>query len=163
MALTFIHRFFCSVPDCGNSADSEIYDRYWNQGNKPPYPRVPDEWRVIGALLICPLHRLRLDTPNKPATPPMEVTDTCTVVPGSSLVCEEHPWLEWPHGDCAGPGMPYSSLIGLEERAGLLSNTDYKAFRALLFEVRRAQSSGAMWPCVDQLAHHVYSPSVDGP
>lgn len=22
-----------------------------------------------------------------------------------SLVCEEHPDLPWPHGDCAGPGM----------------------------------------------------------
>lgn len=22
------------------------------------------------------------------------------------LVCEQHPWLEFPHGDCAGPGIP---------------------------------------------------------
>lgn len=21
-------------------------------------------------------------------------------------VCECHPWLEWPHGNCPGPGMP---------------------------------------------------------
>ena len=21
-------------------------------------------------------------------------------------ICEAHPWLEWPHDDCAGPGAP---------------------------------------------------------
>jgi hypothetical protein len=25
--------------------------------------------------------------------------------PVRALVCEEHPDLPWPHGDCAGPGM----------------------------------------------------------
>ena len=25
------------------------------------------------------------------------------------MVCEAHPWLEWPHDDCAGPGMPPSN------------------------------------------------------
>lgn len=24
---------------------------------------------------------------------------------GGGLVCEQHPEREWPHGDCAGPGM----------------------------------------------------------
>ncbi len=22
-------------------------------------------------------------------------------------MCEQHPGTEWPHGDCAGPGMPW--------------------------------------------------------
>lgn len=26
-------------------------------------------------------------------------------------VCEAHPWLGWPHDDCAGPGMPCSQPI----------------------------------------------------
>lgn len=24
----------------------------------------------------------------------------------TDMVCEEHPWLPWPHGECGGPGMP---------------------------------------------------------
>jgi hypothetical protein len=28
------------------------------------------------------------------------------VVALGGWVCEQHPWLEWPHDECAGPGMP---------------------------------------------------------
>lgn len=24
------------------------------------------------------------------------------------MACEEHPWLEWPHDECAGPGTPWN-------------------------------------------------------
>ena len=34
------------------------------------------------------------------------------------MTCEAHPWLEWPHEDCPGPGMPVSaSLQVLKEQA----------------------------------------------
>lgn len=26
-------------------------------------------------------------------------------------ICEQHPELDWPHGDCAGPGMPKSAQV----------------------------------------------------
>lgn len=29
------------------------------------------------------------------------------------MVCEQHPWLSWPHGDCAGPGAPSSYALAL--------------------------------------------------
>jgi hypothetical protein len=33
------------------------------------------------------------------------------------MTCEAHPWLEWPHESCPGPGMPVSaSLRVLKER-----------------------------------------------
>jgi hypothetical protein len=53
------------------------------------------------------------------ATDPMTV-DT---IAGEVMVCEQHPWLTWPHTilgqipgnpvqhDCAGPGMPLSSIM----------------------------------------------------
>lgn len=37
------------------------------------------------------------------------------------MVCEQHPWSEWPHDDCAGPGMPgtaqYEALVYLAKLA----------------------------------------------
>lgn len=29
------------------------------------------------------------------------------------MTCEKHPWLEWPHDDCAGPGIPLSDSLDL--------------------------------------------------
>jgi hypothetical protein len=29
------------------------------------------------------------------------------------MVCEAHPWLEWPHDDCPGPGMPAKNALTL--------------------------------------------------
>ncbi len=29
------------------------------------------------------------------------------------MTCEAHPWLEWPHDDCAGPGMPVSASLSV--------------------------------------------------
>lgn len=33
----------------------------------------------------------------------------------SEWCCEEHPWLDWPHGGCAGPGCPIASRPALVE------------------------------------------------
>jgi hypothetical protein len=32
------------------------------------------------------------------------------------MTCEKHPWLEWPHDDCAGPGTPLSDSLDLLRR-----------------------------------------------
>ena len=32
------------------------------------------------------------------------------------MICEAHPWLEWPHDDCAGPGCPPSAAMTLMKR-----------------------------------------------
>ena len=29
------------------------------------------------------------------------------------MICETHPWLEWPHDDCAGPGCPPSAAVSI--------------------------------------------------
>ena len=29
------------------------------------------------------------------------------------MICETHPWLEWPHDDCGGPGCPPSAAVGI--------------------------------------------------
>lgn len=29
------------------------------------------------------------------------------LIKADGLMCESHPGVEWPHGDCAGPGMPW--------------------------------------------------------
>ena len=30
----------------------------------------------------------------------------CVACKGERWICEQHPAREWPHDDCAGPGMP---------------------------------------------------------
>lgn len=40
---------------------------------------------------------------------PAEPTESIVDAAGD-LVCEQHPELEWPHGDCDGPGMPRSAV-----------------------------------------------------
>jgi hypothetical protein len=32
--------------------------------------------------------------------------ETCPHCQGERWICEEHPALPWPHGECAGPGVP---------------------------------------------------------
>ena len=54
-------------------------------------------------------------------------------------ICEAHPWLDWPHHDCAGPGMPREVLGTLHEHAQLISDANYYAFRALLFACREGR------------------------
>ena len=34
--------------------------------------------------------------------------------------CERHPWLGWPHGECAGPGMPQAAVLGITEAMAAL-------------------------------------------
>ena len=34
----------------------------------------------------------------------------------SDMICECHPWLEWPHDNCAGPGCPLASAMVLMRR-----------------------------------------------
>jgi hypothetical protein len=31
--------------------------------------------------------------------------------------CEAHPWLQWPHEECAGPGMPVGASLRLLQEA----------------------------------------------
>ena len=59
-------------------------------------------------------------------------------------ICEQHPWLPWPHHDCAGPGMPENVLLALHETCSVMSDDDQRAFRRLLFAVRRAMTDQAM-------------------
>ena len=33
--------------------------------------------------------------------------------PTAESVCEQHPWLEWPHDDCVGPGMSWFWTIAM--------------------------------------------------
>jgi hypothetical protein len=53
-----------------------------------------------------------------------------------AVVCEDHPWLEWPHHQCLAPGMLVSERDTLHEIASLMSDSDREAFRRLLFAVR---------------------------
>ena len=55
----------------------------------------------------------------------------------TNWICEQHPWLAWPHDRCDGPGMPKDALRGLHTRATLISYKDYYNFRHLLFEAGR--------------------------
>jgi len=41
------------------------------------------------------------------------VHDVPPRVTDSDMTCEKHPWLTWPHDDCAGPGMPVSASLKL--------------------------------------------------
>lgn len=29
------------------------------------------------------------------------------------MICEQHPWLEWPHDDCSGPGCPPAAAASI--------------------------------------------------
>jgi len=31
----------------------------------------------------------------------------------TDMICEQHPWLSWPHDECKGPGCPLDAAIGL--------------------------------------------------
>jgi hypothetical protein len=80
----------------------------------------------------------------------------------SEWICEQHPWLEWPHDDCAGPGMlREDTLPTLHLHAGLISNKDFAAFRVLLFATREFledQSPAAlakMRKSLEDLKYHV--------
>jgi len=37
--------------------------------------------------------------------------------PATDMACERHPWVQWPHGDCAGPGMPWTEGLAFLARA----------------------------------------------
>ena len=41
---------------------------------------------------------------------PAEIKDA---FPSIDMTCEEHPWLEWPHEDCLGPGMPVTASLAM--------------------------------------------------
>ena len=43
------------------------------------------------------------------------------------MICEEHPFKEWPHDSCGGPGMPASNLSRLIRESKLVANPDYEA------------------------------------
>lgn len=34
----------------------------------------------------------------------------------TDMICEAHPWLEWPHDDCPGPGCPPTAAMILMKR-----------------------------------------------
>ena len=51
----------------------------------------------------CPVCQ---DTPRATAPEITEANHT-------DMICEGHPWLEWPHDDCAGPGCPPSAAMTL--------------------------------------------------
>jgi len=61
----------------------------------------------------------------------------------SEWICEQHPWLEWPHHDCAGPGMPASERENLHEDAGIMANIDKVAFQRLIVAVRAGDLQAA--------------------
>ena len=42
-----------------------------------------------------------------------------------SMMCEAHPGKEWPHDDCAGPGMPWI-VQGRTEIENMLSRGDHR-------------------------------------
>ena len=39
--------------------------------------------------------------------------DSAPPSPQTDMICETHPWLPWPHGDCGGPGCPQSAAVPL--------------------------------------------------
>lgn len=39
-------------------------------------------------------------------------------------MCEQHPGVEWPHGDCAGPGVPWI-VEGKEQIRALIGGTGH--------------------------------------
>ena len=47
------------------------------------------------------------DKTDSPASPTSEGRD-------SDMICEQHPEMSWPHGDCAGPGCPVSAKDRLQ-------------------------------------------------
>ena len=58
------------------------------------------------------------------------------------MICERHPWLEWPHDDCAGPGCPPAAAMVLMRRRerslqiGMLSrDTAIVALRVRVLEL----------------------------
>ena len=40
-------------------------------------------------------------------------------------VCEKHPWLEWPDGECPGPGMPLGAMKGVLRARLLLQEAQF--------------------------------------
>ena len=70
---------------------------------------------------------------------PAEIKDA---FPSIDMTCEEHPWLEWPHEDCLGPGMPVTASLAM------LRSCD--AERAVVSAAERWH--GSDWPLSDGMA-----------
>jgi len=77
-------------------------------------------------------------------------------------ICELHPWMEWPHHDCPGPGLHVTERDTLHETASVLSDRDQRAFRRLLFAVR-AGDALAVQAALRDLEHRVPDPVFDEP
>lgn len=44
---------------------------------------------------------------------PLFDAHTSAAPQSTDMICERHPWLSWPHAECAGPGCPQSAAIPL--------------------------------------------------
>jgi hypothetical protein len=78
--------------------------------------------------------------------------DEFEVIDDRGHVCELHPWLEFYHDKCPGPGLPRQVLQELHKHAQLIWNEDYEAFIRLLVAARQA---GVLEQETAALADHV--------
>jgi len=69
-----------------------------------------DPWCAVGAINILLAHIATLEAEQDGAQ--RSIVDVA-----GDLICEAHPWLEWPHDDCAGPGMPMRNALDLLAQA----------------------------------------------
>ena len=63
--LIIIHRFHCWIEDCASVHENHM-PCLWSLSDRPPYPSMPDGWRMVGHLLICQKHHVEID--GKPLT-----------------------------------------------------------------------------------------------
>lgn len=92
----------------------------------------------------------------------------------TDMVCEQHPWQEWPHGECLGPGMPWrnvlillqtanDALVNISEGNGI---TDFHlklgqpAFNAWFVGHLQEQATAARLPRSNSLDHNPNGPHV---
>ena len=88
--------------------------------------------------------------------------------PSIDMTCEEHPWLEWPHEDCLGPGMPVtaslamlrscvaeravvSAAITLHNAEDALAQRPADEWDDATLDYERQLASGALYHAVDAL------------
>ena len=59
VAMTVTYSFSCAVPGCKEHAAS-----LWelSAGTEPPWPCVPEGWRAVQGIPICPNHHVRIDS-----------------------------------------------------------------------------------------------------
>ena len=84
---------------------------------------------------------------------PAEIKDA---FPSIDMTCEEHPWLEWPHEDCLGPGMPVTASLAMlrscdAERAVVSAAEQWASSQIVGVAELVAERERAFWRAVDAL------------